>query len=290
MILTAQVWSYPGESSELKLVSSLSETPANTCSAAVNAVESLAGPVISSGSGGDPHVIGVRGPVVVGVPIIAEDELKAVLTLEVECLDEASGAIEIWSRDSRDELALTGAVFSNLNRFARVTQHVRFPRASGLPGESWEDREPKLISGLGRSPGFMRASGARVGGLEVGLALPIMTTEHNLHSVLVFLSSTRSPIAKVFEIWDVDDKQLRLRNCVSTGCAAVQREAEVMTYACGEGFVGRVIEAGIPVVTDDVESLDRKRAASLRADRIRIGIGIPVYVGTFLKSVVVLLN
>ena len=225
-----------------------------------------------------------------GLPVIVDRNVRACLVLSITCPELALGAVEIWSRDNRDELGLNGAVFVGLSRFASISDRVKFPRGSGLPGQSWEDREPKLITGLGTSPNFMRAAGARAGGLDIGVALPVMTTEHELNSVVLLLSSKSTPIAKAFEIWEINDGQATLRKVASSGCDASAIEGEAMTYSKGEGLVGRIWESGVPLVSDELTSLELKRIASLTADGLSSAIGIPIYVGDSIKSVFLMFN
>ena len=103
----------------------------------------------------------------------------------------------------------------------------------------------------------MRAAGARAGGLHFGVGLPLMRDAIELDSVLLFLSSQISPLARVFELWEFDksDKQLQLRDIATQGCDATRIESQAMRYMPGEGLVGRVWETGRPWVTEDFVSL-----------------------------------
>ena len=224
------------------------------------------------------------------IPIIVDRHVKACLVLSLACPANSMGAFEIWSRDERDELGLNGAVFSGLRRFATISNHVRFPRGSGLPGQSWEDRQAKLITGLGTNPNFMRAAGARAGGLDVGIGLPVMTTEHDLNSVILILSSVSTPIARLFEVWDIEDNEARLRACASKNCDASETEGRAMNYVMGEGIVGKVWASGVPIVSSQISSVEVKRIASLTSDGLTNVIAIPVYVGPSIKSVLLMFN
>lgn len=232
------------------------------------------------------------GSAVFGLPIIAEGKVRAGLVLYLECLESSLGAVEVWCRDRRDELLVNGAVYANLGRFANISRFVRFPRASGLPGKSWDQADAELMNRLGQAPEFMRAAGARAGGLEIGVALPIMTTEFELHSVVVFLSSLRSPIAKVFEIWHVDESGETMRRSSSGGLSSP--ELEEVSNALGlrhnEGLVGTVWETGVPLVTDEIAELDTGRADQLEALELSSAIAVPVWVGSRVKSVFVMLS
>lgn len=227
------------------------------------------------------------GEALLGIPVVNNDDLRAILMLDLVCDTTAPGAIEVWSRDERDELGLNGAIFSALNRFANISQFVRFPRGSGLPGMCWEDRQVKLVHQLGKSPGFMRAAGARAGGLDVGIAVPVMKSEHNLHSVLLMLSSAQVPIARSFEVWNVDDTQTTLTLSSSSDDAESVPELE---YAMGEGLVGMACELGIPVVSNELDTIDPKRTDGFRNIGISRAIALPVYIGQQIRSVLLMLD
>lgn len=224
------------------------------------------------------------------IPVIATKKVLGCVVLAVSCPEDAMGAFEIWSRDDRDELGLNGAVFAGLSRFASISKQVKFPRGSGLPGQSWENSEAMMLKGLGSSPNFMRAAGARAGGLDVGVALPIFTTEHDLNSVVLLLSSSNTPMARVFEIWEFGGDEATLRRAECAGEEATLAEATEMTYSRGEGIVGKVWETGKPFVTDDLTSIERKRIASIAADGLSSAIAIPIYVGSRLSSAFVMMT
>ena len=227
----------------------------------------------------------------VGIPTIRSNTVLGCLVLAVNCPPDAMGAFEIWKRDDRDELGLNGAVFAGLSRFASISQHVRFPRGSGLPGQSWEDAEAKMLTGLGSSPNFMRAAGARAGGLDIGVALPIFKTEHDLNSVFLLLSAQASPIASTFEIWNTGSEVATLRSAAagieSSGTVA---EAQEMTFVSGEGIVGKVWESARPLVCCDLAAADVKRTPAFRADGLSCAIALPIFVGARMDSVFVMFS
>ena len=251
-----------------------------------NVVAAMSPRVLNLPDGSDD----VSHEAIIGIPFVAENKIRAVLVLHVECDNQSLGAIEIWTRNNRDELKLDGGVFSNLGRFAKISQFVRFPRGSGLPGQCWKDRDVKLIRRLGDSPNFMRASGARVSGLDVGVGIPLMLGAHNLGSVLLLLSSQSRPIARVFEVWDADEagQCLKLRSSSVTRDNDSRLERENVAF--DEGLVGHVWSSGTPAVTGDLTTIEAHRAEATASAGLNTAIAIPVYVGEKVKSVVVMLN
>ena len=295
IITDAEVWCLPEGASEFQRTNSLSSEAPGETTKLIERVSEEGRPGILHQENDFPDTaydrFGRRAAI--GIPVIVSGKVNSILTLFVQCSSEATGAIEVWERDrQRDELGLRGAVFSKLGRFANVSHYIKFPRGSGLPGRCWEDRQVKLVDRLGSSPDFMRAAGARAVGLDLGVALPMMGSEHELHSVIQFLSSSRSPIARVYEIWDITDdtSQIQLRSCSHVQCDSFEATTRYLEYRSGEGIVGKTWETGQAMVCSDLPSVDPKRASAASADGITSAIAMPVFVGEFLKSVFLMFN
>jgi|GEM_PF-5685454 len=290
LIYAAEAWT-ADEQGSLKPTSSFQDLSSSLSKQVVERTISQLSPIVArvedleSTNGAANHFNAL-----VGLPVIKTKQIVGCTVLAVTCSTDSMGAFEIWQRDERDELGLNGAVFSGLSRFASISKHVRFPRGSGLPGQSWEDSEAKLITGLGSSPNFMRAAGARAGGLDIGIALPFFTTEHDLNSVVLLLSAGVSPISRVFEIWDVSGDTATIRKAAGDTESATFVEVSDVEYQSGEGIVGKVWETGLPMVSDDLATVAPKRLGSLMADGFSSVIAMPVTVGNRVESVFVMLN
>lgn len=290
LIYAAEAWT-ADEQGSLRPTSSFQDLPSSLSKQIVERTTSRAAPIVAkvedleSTNGAANHFNAL-----VGLPVIKTNQIVGCTVLAISCSADSMGAFEIWHRDERDELGLNGAVFSGLSRFASISQHVRFPRGSGLPGQSWEDSEAKLLTGLGSSPNFMRAAGARAGGLDIGVALPFFKTEHDLNSVVLLLSATSSPISRVFEIWDVSGETATIRKAAGDLETATIAEVNDIEYKRGEGIVGKVWESGLPMVSDDLAAVGRKRLGSLMADGFSSVIAMPVTVGNRIESIFVMFN
>ncbi|MEM8944594.1 MAG: hypothetical protein AAGD11_05360 [Planctomycetota bacterium] len=223
-------------------------------------------------------------PEILSVPIFKKSVLSSVLLLQFARRPEAVGTAEIWSRDARDELALEAGYYSELDRFQAITRFVSFPRGAGLPGLSWEERDVKIIAGLGSSPDFMRAAGAREVGLDVGLAIPILPAGQELQAVLLLLSSSAASLGQAFGVW-------RVTNGSSWAC-----DERVFTQHCDRDLAGKlindaspdlvamVVATGAPVVTElgSPDSLDLEGQGQ---ESISWAIAIPIWRNKTLQSV-----
>lgn len=138
---------------------------------------------------------------ILGVPLFDENKLAAVSVFMFRGDPGMVGAVELWAgRRGRLELCLTQAHYTGLDRFAAVSRYVNFPIGSGLPGLVWRDASPHLRTGLGKSPDFLRSTGAESAGLVTGLGFPIICG-HQLQAVMLWLSSSGAPLARLHEVW-----------------------------------------------------------------------------------------
>ena len=230
----------------------------------------------------------------VAAPVIKNGEVQAIVVFLCGDREGAQGAFEVWRRTDRDELGLDGGYYAHLERFGAVSRFVKFPRGSGLPGEVWNERFPKIIARLGESPNFMRAAGARAEALDVGVGLPIMRSTHDLAEVLVMLSSNATPIARAFELWVLDEQsevaRLRLHSGSYGDMTQLADQSRELSFALDEGFVGRVWRTEEPQLATDIASQESARAASLREYDFHTALGMPIFIGSDARGVFVMLS
>ncbi len=134
----------------------------------------------------------------VAYPVLVGHDVQQVIVLGIA---PGPGAFELWSRDDRDEVSVSASYYVGLKSFEFISRYVRFPRGAGLPGTVWKTGQPKLVSNLSQSPGFMRSFAADETELNIGLGLPIGGSTGTSGAVLLLLSSPAKPIAVGFEIW-----------------------------------------------------------------------------------------
>ena len=192
----------------------------------------------------------------VAIPILAGEDIKAVLGLLCGSDKDASvGAIELWHNDAErsHELTLVDGYYGAAKNFEFNSKHTTIPRGYGLPGRAWKADEPVIIDDLGHSSQFMRAREAAGAGIDVGLAIPC-TTSASETWVISFLSASRTPIARRFEIWKAAGGAL----CFQSGhCSSGADLAAVFagkTIAKGEGSLGEAWATGLPMIAPDLAS------------------------------------
>ena len=199
-----------------------------------------------------------------GLPVFDGDQLAAVMIFLFDADQLIRGAFESWlPNDVRNELHLGTGYYSNLDRFRRLSQYLRFPYGAGLPGEVWQTLIPRLIDRLGESRQFLRASGAEADGLDSGLAVPIVSGVDTLESVFVMLSANQPPITRVMQTWMPVGSagEFELSAMIASDVPGIEAVSGELRYQSGEGLVGRVLEALRPVATSDLSQEKPELAA-----------------------------
>ncbi|MCR9198906.1 MAG: hypothetical protein NXI04_09700 [Planctomycetaceae bacterium] len=134
----------------------------------------------------------------VAIPLFCQQEMRGVVVLG---LSDAFGAIEVWSRDDRDELAVTSGHYQGLPSFEFITRYTRFPKGAGLPGMVWKLGVAQLAQNLDTSSGFIRSFGKDPAVITSALGLPVASQRGFPASVLLLLSAQDIPLAGLTELW-----------------------------------------------------------------------------------------
>ena len=193
----------------------------------------------------------------IGVPVFDGPDLVAVLLFLCHTSEICAAAFESWIiEETRNELMPGTGFYSNLDRFRRMTQYLRFPYGAGLPGDVWQTRMPRIINRLANSTDFLRASGADAEGLDFGLAVPVVRDHDEIQSVVLLLSSDRSPISQVIQIWtpNEDRSTFELTSCVAPGAPSMAGLCHKISCEKGEGLVGTVWQNRCPRIRTGFES------------------------------------
>lgn len=134
---------------------------------------------------------------VVALPVFCQNEILGVLVLG---LTESFGAVEVWARDERDELAIADAHYSGLPSFEFITRYTRFPKGAGVPGAVWKSGLPKIAHDLKNSAGFIRSFGNDPATVSTAVGLPIAMSGGFPASVLLFLEASDAPLSRRTEL------------------------------------------------------------------------------------------
>lgn len=204
-----------------------------------------------------------------------------VLALGCDSSDGCRGAFEVWKPDERGELGLANSWYAGLDRLARISPYVKFPRRAGLPGRVWEDRFPRVLGALAESKQFVRVAAARSEQLSAALGVPFMRQPPRLDAVLLLLSTSGAPLARAMEVW-ARDMQTGNLGVVSAeygphvDLAVLSRRTTLRT---GEGIAGRVFRDRAPWITHDLLGVEFPRGQRMTDSGFQWGVGLPVFIG-----------
>ncbi len=138
---------------------------------------------------------------VLAFPVYFEDKL---INVVVFGLIEGHGAAEIWTRDDRDELSISGSFYRGLDSFEYISQHVKFPKGAGLPGACWKFGVAKMVNDPNTNPNFIRSFDQDPATLTSVIGLPISRTYGYPASILLLMSSVANPLANYSAVVKVD--------------------------------------------------------------------------------------
>lgn len=213
----------------------------------------------------------------VAFPIFSGEFLRAVLVFLCGDTRDLSGAIEIWSDPDSGVLELEDGFYGDLKKFESLSRSLQFPRGTGLPGMVWRDARPHLLADVTASSSFLRSRYAAEVGIRAGVGIPFFDAGE-LRTVVTFLSSKSTPIARRFEVWCPDESRacLRFEAGIDENSDEVEPADPERRIERGEGTIGLSWLRGIPEVAEGAEVGDYR---SLLA--------IPIIDGGLLNSVIV---
>lgn len=292
-----EVWRPSGDASQLELCSTTqaaggprSEFRYSTGQGVVGKAWESGVPVFGSASDGDFEGLFLEEPPaqLIAIPAIRSGECQGVVLLA--CHGDGQGAAELWRVNERKELGLAENWYANLERFGRISQLVKFPRRAGMPGKVWADRFPRVMGSLATSQAFVRAAGAKAEGLSTAVGLPFMKTAMDLEAVLVLLSASQSPLAKVVEVWakEPQEKSLKIVSADYGPYVDLAPESRRRRLQLGDGVAGLVYRDLCPKLTTDLQGTEFPRGESFQEYGMQWGLGIPVFVGDQLVAAVTL--
>ena len=140
---------------------------------------------------------GVDLTAVLAIPVYRQLDLRGVVVLG---LGDGFGAAEVWSRQDRDELAVTSSYYAGLPSFEFITKHTRFPKGAGVPGRVWMTGEAQVAHNLDKASSFIRSFGNDPAKITGALGLPVASAGGFPASVLLLLEAAESPWSRCTEL------------------------------------------------------------------------------------------
>jgi putative methionine-R-sulfoxide reductase with GAF domain len=227
------------------------------------------------------------------MPSFDHESISSVLLMFFQNNGDAKGAVELWgSRPGTHELSLLDGYYVGLPQFSLISRYMHMPYGSGLPGLAWKYGAAQLLNDINHAQTFLRSSSAESEGLSTGLAIPVINY-HQLTGVVTFLSTSTSPMGKVYEIWKpgvVHNKPALIKFNAHYGAhSAFEAASSRLTIQPGEGIIGNVWASRRPVIIHDLNSVDFIRGEAARTDGLRTAMAIPSMLGDAVYSICLIL-
>ena len=226
----------------------------------------------------------------VALPFYMGSTLVAVAVFLCGTRAHTSGCIEIWEPNELRELVHADGYYGNLTAFENLSRVMRFQAGNGIPGLTWQRGLPIVVSDLGASTSFLRASAARELGIESGLSIPLYKSGR-IANVTLLLSVAVTPLARAFEVWMLDPLgHLHIAEAFyEPNLRAFGEQNRSVEFAAGVGLVGKVYESNLPLALDIGAGEAFTGHVGAQAAGLRLAVGLPIHDGRRLRAVVVLL-
>ena len=197
-------------------------------------------------------------------------------------LADGNGGIELWTRDDRDELGISGSCYRGLESFEFISRFVKFPKGAGLPGYSWKFGQPRIIDRPQTNPDFIRSFDRDPAHIERCIGLPIGREYGYPASVLLMLSDQATPLANEMDVW----------HCQSEAPTEEQPTPKITFQNSHSETGSEAKQTWCQTVCDQI-SATRASVLIEKADELpsdfKLGIALPIFDGQQINDVFVML-
>ena len=257
MFYTAEIFTPSGSRTSTPLVAEDALTPEPALAACLSSQEpQIFHPELTPGPG-----LGLL------LPVADTQGLRACVTLVWQVDDAFAAGLEVWRPGASGVLELGDAYYgpgaTPAAHFEQVSRQTSFSVLEGLPGVTFDAREPVLFETLSHARGFVRSQAAAAG-FSIGLGIPVSKHQSASCAVLL-LSSGGSPLARVFEVWKVAGRTLKCDS--SLNLAAGSNDAPCTELAT------KTVKSGLP---------------QLECHKAKVRVALPIFRNKTVGSVVVL--
>jgi len=163
-------------------------------------------------------------------------------------------AVEIWEPDREmTRLSHAGGLYGAFDEFETASREMTFACGEGLPGMTWAQGHPIVLTNLKDSI-FLRTEMARKIGLSAAIAMPVFAGEY-LRAVVLFMCGDSEKHAGAIELWrGMPDRIYEMGLVegyygVMDEFAWISRTVKIMK---GRGLPGQVWKSGMPVIMDNL--------------------------------------
>ncbi|MEQ9411959.1 MAG: GAF domain-containing protein [Fuerstiella sp.] len=225
---------------------------------------------------------------VLAIPVFRRHEIRGVVVLG--CGD-GLGAAEVWSRDDRDELAVSVGLYAGLPSFEFISRYTKFPKGAGIPGKVWTMEQPQLARDPEQSGTFIRSFGNDPAQISAAIGLPVNHAHGFAGSVLLLLSDAQTPLARDIELWEcrsdpaTDEHHLPVTELVSTTSLNAEHNTGTADAAAPEAWQQQILKQ---LTATNSPAMFKAENLAL-PDRAAFSLAIPFFRGESLTAVLTLL-
>jgi len=197
-------------------------------------------------------------------------------------------AIEVWRPDG-DLLQLDSGAYGEHADFEHASVDLTLKKGQGLPGAAWSTMRPEVWHELGDR--FVRESSARTAGIGAAVAIPFFRG-NELVAIITFLCGDRAESEGCIEVWEPNGKgELEHADGYYGKLTSFETVSRQLKFPRGVGLPGLVFQYGTPQIIDDLKKSNSfLRAAAARESGVASGLGLPLYCGSSIAQVILLLS
>lgn len=215
----------------------------------------------------------------VAIPLFDGNELTSIVVFFCGSREQTGGCIEVWEPGRGGRLHHTDGYYGRLRAFEEVSRSMSFAVGEGLPGMVWQRGLPHIVADLTASPVFLRSEAARENDVRAGLGVPIYRNGTIAH-IALFLSTSATPLARAFEVYQVDDAgELVLEQSWYAADAEALRDPNATERSRVKHLLRDALDARLPRVI-------AQRAPNAHFE---LALALPIHDGSYTHSVVLLL-
>ncbi len=195
-------------------------------------------------------------------------------------LKEFIKGVEVWvPGETGLELALGSAHYGSLKAFERASADLRFGFDEGLPGKTWAQGRPIVLTDLHNSF-FLRGEAAREDNVVCAISFPLFCGDYLLAVVVLFCVGD-AEVSGAVEVWENpshSDNELRLFDGYYGELEKFEWVSRRLTIMRGRGLPGTAWAESRPVIIPDIGNSNSFLRSSHAADAgISTGFAIPFF-------------
>ncbi len=197
-------------------------------------------------------------------------------------------AVEIWIPETSGVLVLHSGSYGRHQALGEASSTLRFRPGEALVGRVAVAMQPLVLNHFGGEP----ARAALIAEADIGAAVGVpLCRGGELAAVMVLYCGSPRTRGGAIEVWERAGEELRLACGYYGAHDDFRRLSACLRFSGGVGLPGRVYREAQPVILSDLaNSDDFMRAVAARSVGFTQGVGVPVFRGATVATVLTMLS